>query len=54
VDAYDDLPVKYRDNIDREPPFDRRPGDSPALSAAEIGDVIAFLGTLTDGWNPTK
>jgi cytochrome c peroxidase len=52
VETYDDLPAKYHDNIDREPPFNRVPGDPPALSDAEIDDIIAFLDTLTDGWSP--
>ncbi|HTO70695.1 MAG TPA: cytochrome c peroxidase [Myxococcota bacterium] len=50
--AYDDLPPQYRANVNREPPFDRKPGQAPALDDAEIADVIAFLGTLTDGWKP--
>jgi len=50
--SYDDLPAEYRANVSREPPFDRKPGDAPALSDAEIADLIAFLGTLTDGWKP--
>ncbi len=49
VDMYDDLPTTYRGNVDRlDPPFDRRPGETPALSDAEIADVIAFLKTLDD------
>lgn len=52
---YDDLPTKYRRNIDTsDAPFDRHPGNAPALSAAEIKDVIAFLNTLTDGYQPPK
>ena len=50
VAKFDDLPVQYRANVNAEPPFDRKPGDEPALSAAEIKDVIAFLQTLTDGY----
>jgi cytochrome c peroxidase len=46
---FDDLPQEYRENVNREPPLDRKPGDHPALNAAEIADVIAFLRTLTDG-----
>jgi cytochrome c peroxidase len=45
---YDDLPAAYHANVNVEPPFDRQPGDAPALSDAEIDDVIAFLRTLTD------
>ena len=32
--------------------YNRRPGDAPALSDAEIDDVIAFLKTLSDGFQP--
>ena len=46
--AFDDLPAQYHENLNREPPFDRHPGDPPALTEEEITDVIAFLGTLTD------
>jgi cytochrome c peroxidase len=48
----DDLPAQYHGNVNREPPFDRGPGDKPALSRSEIADVIAFLKTLTDGYRP--
>jgi cytochrome c peroxidase len=47
---FDDLPRKYRHNLNRETPFGARPGDKPALTEAEIGDVVAFLKTLTDGY----
>jgi cytochrome c peroxidase len=51
VDIYNDLPVRYRNNIDNiDAPFDRKPGDQPALNDTEIQDLIAFLGTLTDGY----
>lgn len=53
VDIFNDLPRKYWGNIDRiDAPFDRHPGDPPALSDAEIADIVAFLKTLTDGWMP--
>ncbi|MBI1203763.1 MAG: c-type cytochrome [Rhodopseudomonas sp.] len=52
VDQYDDLPARYRDNLNTEPPFGGKPGDKPALSSAEIDDVVAFLNTLTDGYKP--
>ena len=48
VRKFDDLPARYHGNVNTEPPFDRRPGDAPALDDAEIADVIAFLKTLTD------
>jgi cytochrome c peroxidase len=48
VMPFDDLPPAFRANVDREPPFGRRPGDPPALTPAEIDDIVAFIGTLTD------
>jgi cytochrome c peroxidase len=55
VAKYDDLPPQYRANVDvTDPPFDRAPGDAPAMTEAEKQDIIAFLGTLTDGYEPAK
>lgn len=46
---YDDLPGSARGNVDRvDAPFDRKPGGKPALSEAEMDDIIVFLKTLTD------
>ncbi len=45
---FDDLPARYHANVDTEPPFGRRDGAPPALTAQEVADVVAFLGTLTD------
>jgi cytochrome c peroxidase len=51
IDRYNDLPARYKQNIDVvDAPFDRKEGDEPALNDAEIADVIAFLKTLTDGY----
>ena len=50
VRKFDDLPAAYHENINVDPPFDRQPGESPALSEAEIDDVVAFMRTLTDGY----
>jgi cytochrome c peroxidase len=51
VDRYDDLPARYQQNVDVvDAPFNRKEGDEPALSDSEIGDVVAFLKTLTDGY----
>jgi cytochrome c peroxidase len=47
---FDDLPQQYRGNVDSEAPFDRHAGDPPALSEADIRDIVAFLNTLTDGY----
>lgn len=48
VQKFDDLPARYHGNVNLDPPFDRREGDTPALDDAEIADLIAFLHTLTD------
>lgn len=54
VSIFNDLPSRYRKNIDTlDAPLNRHPGDQPALTDAEISDVVAFLGTLTDGYSGT-
>jgi cytochrome c peroxidase len=51
VIKYDDIPAQYRKNVDvADAPFDRHPGDQPALSKQDIQDVVAFLQTLNDGY----
>ncbi len=53
VRKFDDLPPEYHRNVNTaEVPYDRRPGQAPALSDAEVDDVIEFLKTLDDGWVP--
>lgn len=53
VNKYNDLPQAYRAGVNTtEAPYNRRLGDAPALSTTEIADLVAFLGTLTDGWTP--
>jgi cytochrome c peroxidase len=47
---FDDLPSAYVDNLDRQAPFDRGPGEIPALSDADIEDIVVFLKTLSDGF----
>ncbi|MDB6082668.1 MAG: Cytochrome c peroxidase, partial [Gammaproteobacteria bacterium] len=47
---FDDLPEEYQGNVDREAPFDRYVGDPPALNERDIHDIVAFLNTLTDGY----
>ena len=48
---YDDLPVALRGNVNMtEVPYNRLPGQAPALNDAEIADLAAFLRTLTDGY----
>lgn len=51
VQKFDDLPVKFKANIDtKDAPFDRNFGDKPAMTAGEMKDIIAFLHTLNDGY----
>ncbi|HEY9027442.1 MAG TPA: cytochrome-c peroxidase, partial [Burkholderiaceae bacterium] len=52
VRKFDDLPARLRGNVVMTPPFGDKPGDPPRLTPAEVRDVVAFLGTLTDGWKP--
>lgn len=49
--AYDDLPVAYHANINRDAPFAaQHTGGPAALDAATIDAIVAFLGTLSDGY----
>jgi len=50
IHQYDDLPPDLVGNVNQEAPFGGKRGDKPALSEAEIRDVVAFLKTLTDGY----
>ncbi|MBI3345685.1 MAG: c-type cytochrome [Burkholderiales bacterium] len=51
VRKFDDLPAAFKGNVNTtEVPYDRKPGDAPALTDAEIDDVVAFLRTLNDGY----
>ena len=54
VKKFDDLPAEYQSNINFEPPFGRHPGEPPAMSTQDIADIVAFLRTLTDGFEPTQ
>jgi cytochrome c peroxidase len=44
----------YQGNLDRQPPLDRRVGDQPSLSDRDVEDIVAFLNTLTDGYEPGR
>jgi len=54
IAMYNDLPPVLRAIVNKEPPFDRNPGEAPALSAGDIDDIVAFLRTLTDGYRPVQ
>ena len=55
---YNDLPVEFGANVNiGEIPYTPPTfagGQAPTLTAAEIDDVVAFLCTLTDGYDPQK
>lgn len=51
IEKYNDIPAEYQVNVDIvDPPFDRHPGEQPAMSRQDMQDIIAFLKTLTDGY----
>lgn len=55
VQKFDDLPIRYRGNIDTQMPLDgRAPGSQPPMADQDMADLEAFLGTLTDGYQPPK
>jgi cytochrome c peroxidase len=50
---FDDLPVAFLRNVDRQMPLDgRKLGSAPPLSERDISDLICFLDTLTDDYQP--
>jgi cytochrome c peroxidase len=52
IRRFDDLPPGLDAAVNTsEVPYDRREGEAPALDAAEIDDLVAFLATLDDGYN---
>jgi len=51
VHKFDDLPAQYQKNVNFEPPFDRKRGQQPAFSDRDVADIVAFLRTLTDGYD---
>jgi cytochrome c peroxidase len=55
IEMYDDLPAAHHANVDvKDAPFNRLRGEKPALSEQEIKDVVAFLNTLTDNYQPAS
>jgi cytochrome c peroxidase len=53
VQKYNDIPAQYHANVDvADPPFDRKLGGTPAMTAQDEADIIAFLQTLNDGYKP--
>jgi len=55
VQKFNDIPVQYQGNADvSDPPFDRQPGETPAMTSQDEADIIAFLKTLNDGYSAVK
>jgi cytochrome c peroxidase len=53
IEMYDDLPRACWANVDvKDAPFNRHRGEKPALNEQEIRDVVDFLNTLTDNYQP--
>jgi cytochrome c peroxidase len=50
VRKFNDLPAKYHPNVETGPPFGGSRGGRPALTDEEVDEIVAFLGTLTDGY----
>ena len=50
TNKFDDLPPQFRDAVDTLAPFDRHRGATPALTDPDILAIVAFLGTLSDGY----
>jgi cytochrome c peroxidase len=55
VPKYNDIPAQYHVNVDvTDPPFNRHLGETPAMTAQDESDIIEFLKTLDDGYEPDK
>jgi cytochrome c peroxidase len=52
VRKYDDMPAKFAVNVDAQGPFGQQAGEAPALSEADVLDLVAFLQTLSDDYVP--
>ena len=48
---YNDLPTRFQGNVQQRVPFRPLGSGAPRLTASEIQDLIAFLCTLTDGYD---
>jgi len=49
ADKFNDLPGGYKDNVNTEEvPYDRKAGQKPRLTDADVDALVAFLKTLTD------
>ena len=54
IELYNDLPKKYRNNVDHiTAPFNRKKTSDTVMTEAEMQDLLAFLKTLDDGYRKT-
>jgi cytochrome c peroxidase len=52
---YNDIPGLFHHNVDvADPPFNRHLGETPAMTARDEADIIAFLNALNDGYKPEQ
>ena len=55
VQKFNDLPARYRGNVDKQGPLDGRArGSAPPMTEQEMDDLEAFLNTLTDEYRPPQ
>jgi cytochrome c peroxidase len=55
VQKFNDIPSQYHANVDvSDQPFNRHPGDTPAMTTQDEAYIIAFLKTLNDGYKPEE
>jgi len=55
VQKYDDLPARFRSNLDKQMPLDGRTrGSPPPMTEQDMDDLEAFLNTLTDDYRPLQ
>ncbi|MEI9942437.1 MAG: cytochrome c peroxidase [Pseudomonadota bacterium] len=55
VQKFDDLPAPLRSNIDSQKPLDGRAAGSPdPMTEQQVADLLCFLDTLTDDYEPGK
>jgi cytochrome c peroxidase len=48
-----DLPAAYQGNLEvAKAPFNRAVGSGAVLTETEVADIVAFMGTLSDGYKP--
>ena len=51
---FNDLPASEHRNVEMDVPFGQAAGTAVSLSEADVDDLVAFLGTLTDGFRPER